>query len=153
MAIAVGWGWKQGFVAAVFAFLAANFYFIPPVFTFTIANPQDLLALIIFLGLATLASQLVSALRQEAREARHSQQITSTLYVLSQTINRQRNLKKLLDEICAQISTILQLEACTILIRDPERNLALTAYAGKLVKENDRGPNVERVGLDQLRRQ
>ena len=60
VAIAVGWGLKQGVVASVLSFLAANFFFIPPVFTFTIANAQDVLALVIFLGLATLTSQLVA---------------------------------------------------------------------------------------------
>lgn len=137
VAVAVGWGWKQGFLASVLAFLAANFFFIQPIFTFTIADPQDVLALVIFLGIAALTSQLVARLRQEAREARRGQQVAATLYGLSQTISRQHNLKSILDEVCTQLGSVLQLEACTITIRDPARSFALTSYRGTQLKEHE----------------
>jgi two-component system sensor histidine kinase KdpD len=63
-------GWRPGVLASVLAFLAANFFFIPPTFTFTIAAPQDILALVIFLALATGTSQIMARLRFEAEEAR-----------------------------------------------------------------------------------
>ena len=151
--VAVGWGWKQAFLASILAFLAANFFFTRPIFTFTVVDPQDVLALVIFLGLATLTSHLVARLQQEAREAHRGQQVTATLYALSQTINRQHNLKKLLDEVCLQLCAVLQLEACTITIRDPESTLALTSSAGQFLKEDERNANVLRVNLDAGTRQ
>jgi len=129
------------------AFLAANFFFIEPRFTFTVADPQDVLALIIFLGLAALASQLVARLREEAREARRGQQTAATLYGLIQTINRQHNLKTLLDDVCEQLCSVLQLEACTITVTDPERSSAITSYTGTMLKEDDADPRLLRARL------
>src|SRR6476646_4615104 len=40
--VAARWGLGPGIVASVLGFLAANFFFIPLTFTFTIANPRDI---------------------------------------------------------------------------------------------------------------
>src|SRR5689334_6160951 len=72
VAVAATRGWRPGVLASVLAFLVANFFFIPPILTFTIAAPQDILALVIFLALATGTSQLMARLRFEAEEARRS---------------------------------------------------------------------------------
>src|SRR5690242_457634 len=66
--ISVGWGLKHGIFASVLGFLTANFFFTQPLFTFTVAAVQDVIALVTFLGLSALTSQLVSSLRREAQE-------------------------------------------------------------------------------------
>jgi two-component system sensor histidine kinase KdpD len=114
MAVAVGWGLGQSIVASAAAVLATNFFFIQPIFTFTVAAFQDALALAIFLALATLTSQLVARLRREASDARRGELIESTLYVLSETINRQHNLGALLDAVAGQLRLVLGLSACDI---------------------------------------
>jgi two-component system sensor histidine kinase KdpD len=131
VAVAVGWGLGQGVVTSVLAFLCANYFFTPPRFTFTIADFQDLLALTIFLGLATLTSQLVSRLRREAREARRGQQVTATLYTLSQTINREHNLQTLLRELSAQLCDVLSLAGCAITLQDREGVGKVSAWSGE----------------------
>jgi two-component system sensor histidine kinase KdpD len=70
VAVAATRGRRPGVLASVLAFLVANFFFIPPTFTFTIADPQDILALVIFLALATGTSQIMARLRFEAEAAR-----------------------------------------------------------------------------------
>ncbi len=145
IAVAVGWGLHAAVLAALLAFLAANFFFIPPVFTFTVAAVQDLLALAIFLGLATLASQLVSRLREEAREARAGQRVTNTLYELSQTINREPDLAVLLAQVCAQLCAVLPLDACTITLRAEDGAEAVSAHGGVLLQEGK--PGLVRVPL------
>src|SRR2546421_9241359 len=65
VAVAAMRGWGPSVLAVVLAFLAANFLFIPPVFSFTVAALQDILGLVIFLGLATGTSQLMARLRFE----------------------------------------------------------------------------------------
>ena len=131
VAVAVGWGLGQGVLASVLAFLCANFFFIQPIFTFTVAAAQDVLALVIFLGIATLTSQLVARLRREAREARRGQQVTATLYMLSQTINRQHNLQYLLDEVCRQLRSSSERSACTIRLSDTEDSPVVIASSGE----------------------
>ncbi|MEP6775192.1 MAG: DUF4118 domain-containing protein, partial [Chloroflexota bacterium] len=119
VAVAVGWGLGQSIVASAMAVLATNFFFIQPIFSFTVAAFQDALALAIFLALATLTSQLVARLRREASDARRGELIESTLYVLSETINRQHNLGALLDAVAGQLRLVLGLSACDIELDDP----------------------------------
>jgi len=112
-------GWGPSLLAAVLAFLAANFFFIPPVFTFTIAAPQDILALVIFLALATGTSQLMARLRFEAEEARRHEQATATLYQLSRTINQQQDLARLVAAVEAQLVRVFDLRDCRVLLDRP----------------------------------
>ena len=56
-------------VASVAAMLTLNFFFLPPVGTFTIADPQNWIALFAFLVVAVIASNLSAAAQERAREA------------------------------------------------------------------------------------
>ncbi len=56
-------------VIALVAMLTLNFYFLPPVGTFTIANPQNWVALFAFLVVAVIASNLSAAVRTRAHDA------------------------------------------------------------------------------------
>jgi two-component system sensor histidine kinase KdpD len=56
-------------VVAIVATLAFNFFFFPPVGTFTIADPQNWVAVIAFLIAAVIASNLSAAAQARAREA------------------------------------------------------------------------------------
>ena len=50
------------------ATLAFNFFFLPPLHTFSVADPQNWVALFVFLAVATIASHLSTAARQRAVE-------------------------------------------------------------------------------------
>ena len=52
--------------------LAYNFFFLPPVYTFTIADPENIVTVTVFLGVAFVTSQLASRLRDQAALARES---------------------------------------------------------------------------------
>jgi two-component system sensor histidine kinase KdpD len=54
---------------SLLAMLALNFFFLPPVGTFTIADPQNWIALFAFLVVAVIASKLSAAAQDRAREA------------------------------------------------------------------------------------
>lgn len=142
VAISVGWGIKQGIFASVLGFLTANFFFTQPRFTFTVEAVQDLIALVTFLGLATLTSQLVSRLRTEAEDARRSQQITATLYALSQTLTRQHTLPDLLHEVVTQLRDVLDLAACTITLKGGDGLGELTVHSGPALQEDSTEPGV-----------
>src|SRR5205823_4427597 len=53
-ACAVRWGPGPGVAAAIFSGLCFNFFFIPPVYTFNIAHPQDWTAFLVFCATALL---------------------------------------------------------------------------------------------------
>ncbi len=56
-------------VIAVVAMLTLNFFFLPPIGTFTIADPQNWVALFAFLVVAVIASNLSAAAQARARDA------------------------------------------------------------------------------------
>ena len=67
--VATGWGRRPAMVAAVLAMLCFNFFFLPPIYTFTIADPQNWVALTAFLVTAFTAGQLSERAKRRAAEA------------------------------------------------------------------------------------
>src|SRR5579863_4221831 len=67
--LASGWGLVEGIAASVLSMLCFNFYFLPPVGTFTIADPQNWIALVAFLAAAIIASQLSNRARRRTIDA------------------------------------------------------------------------------------
>jgi two-component system sensor histidine kinase KdpD len=84
--IASGWGIGPSTAASVAAVLALNFFFLPPVGTLTIADPQNWVALGAFLVTAIVASQLSGRARQRALDAVERQRDLERLYALSRSI-------------------------------------------------------------------
>ena len=60
---------RVAIVISIVAMLALNFFFLPPVGRFTIADPQNWVALFVFLIVAVIASNLSAAAQDRAREA------------------------------------------------------------------------------------
>src|SRR4029078_13635204 len=70
LVVSANWGfWYAAFLAIV-STAAFNFYFLPPLGTFTIADPQNWIALCAFLVVAVIASKLSAAPRHPRREGR-----------------------------------------------------------------------------------
>jgi K+-sensing histidine kinase KdpD len=63
------WGSRPALLASALAMLCFNFFFLPPVYTFTIADPQNWVALTAFLVTAVTAGQLSARARRRAEEA------------------------------------------------------------------------------------
>ena len=69
--------------AAVVATLCLNFFFLPPVGTLTIADPANWVALVVFLVVAVIGSQLSAAAQARAREAARGALASTLLASLS----------------------------------------------------------------------
>ena len=80
------WGLRYAVVMAVIATAAFNFFFLPPVGTFTIADPQNWIALFAFLVTALVASNLAERARSEAEAAKQRRREVERLYGLSQRL-------------------------------------------------------------------
>jgi two-component system, OmpR family, sensor histidine kinase KdpD len=86
VAVTVVGGFWPAVVAAVGACLLLNWFFTAPVHTFTIAEPRNLLALVLFVTVAVAVSSVVHlAARREADAARSSKE-TESLLGLAQTV-------------------------------------------------------------------
>ena len=62
-------GLGPGIASALFAFLSFNFFFIPPLYTFTVHQPRDVLVLVVFLLVAVFISQILGHARASAAAA------------------------------------------------------------------------------------
>lgn len=76
-------GLLAGTVASVLATLCYNFFFLPPVHTFTIQDPSNWIALAAFLVTSVTVSRLVIAARIQAERAEQRRNELETLYGLS----------------------------------------------------------------------
>lgn len=93
------WGLRYAFVMAVVATAAFNFFFLPPVGTFTIADPQNWVALFAFLVTALVASNLAERARREAEGAKQRRREVERLYGLSQRLLASENALELLNAL------------------------------------------------------
>jgi two-component system sensor histidine kinase KdpD len=75
---AVRFGMWPAIYASLLSFLAYNLFFIHPVYTFTVAEPYELLALVIFLIVAVITSALAGRVRDQAREMVKAQTAAET---------------------------------------------------------------------------
>jgi two-component system, OmpR family, sensor histidine kinase KdpD len=86
LVFATVWGAAESIAASLVAGAALNYFFMHPIGTFTIADPQNWVALVAFLVTSIVASQLSSHARTRAQEAEGHRLELERLYSLSRAI-------------------------------------------------------------------
>jgi two-component system, OmpR family, sensor histidine kinase KdpD len=99
LGISAFWRLRQAVFMSVIAALAFNYFFLPPVGTFTIAEPQNWIALFAFLVTAVTASELSERARRGTRAAVERRQELERLYAFSQLLLSSDNPAELLNLI------------------------------------------------------
>jgi two-component system sensor histidine kinase KdpD len=122
---AVTWGLLPSICASVLSVLVYNFFFIPPLYTFTVASPRDMLNLIVFLIVAVLTSKLAARVHDQAEAAKHRAARTTALYALSRQIAGAAELADVLRIIVNHVAQILS--AKVVLLLPEAGQLALLA--------------------------
>jgi two-component system, OmpR family, sensor histidine kinase KdpD len=83
---ATTWGLAEAIFTSVLSVIGFNFFFLPPVGTFTVADPENWIALFVFLVTAVTVSQLSSQAKRRTEEAVAGRNEISTLYELSRAM-------------------------------------------------------------------
>jgi K+-sensing histidine kinase KdpD len=78
--VATAWGSRPAILASVLAMLCFNFFFLPPIGTLTIADPDNWIALFAFLITAVTAGELSARVKRRAEEAEDSRREIERLY-------------------------------------------------------------------------
>jgi two-component system sensor histidine kinase KdpD len=86
LGISTRWGLVEATFTSIVAVLAFNYYFLPPIGRFTIADPQNRVALFAYLVTAITASQLSTRAQRRASEALRRKQESEHLYSLSRAM-------------------------------------------------------------------
>lgn len=111
LAVAALWGLAEAIVTSLVAAACFNFFFLPPIGTWTIADPQNWVALFSFLIVSIVASQLSERARRKTREAVAHQQETARLAEVARRAEMLRQSEEfrstLLDALAHELKTPL----------------------------------------------
>jgi two-component system, OmpR family, sensor histidine kinase KdpD len=116
-------------LASIGGMLCFNFFFLPPVGTFTIHDPQNWVALFAFLLTAIIASQLSSAARKRAREAEKSREEVWKLYQLSRAIIITPDPETAVSAVSRQVREAFEIASCKVFTPDKSGRLRMQAAA------------------------
>ena len=160
--VAIRWGSRPAILASVLGVICFNFFFIPPIHTFVIADPQNWVALAVFFITALTVGQLSAQARRRAREAEVQRSEINRLYEDLQTafdraseaeaLKRSERLKSaLLDAVTHDIRTPLTSikASATLLLEDREADEQTEKLSSK---EQDTMLRVITHGADRLDR-
>lgn len=112
---AVTFGLLPSVFTSIAAMLAYNFFFLPPLYTFTIADHDNILALVTFLAVAILTSNLAGRVREQARAARRRHRTAAALYDFSRKLAGARSLDDLLWAVVHQVAAMLSAKVVILL--------------------------------------
>jgi two-component system, OmpR family, sensor histidine kinase KdpD len=88
---------------------------LPPLFSFTIADPEDFVALFFFAVVALIASSFAARVRAQAVAAREKARITEELYLFSRKLAGTAMLDDMLWATAYQIASMLQVRVVLLL--------------------------------------
>ena len=83
---AAHWGLAEAFFTSIACVLGLNFFFLPPIGTFTNSDPENWVALLVFLITSVIASQLSAQAKRRAEEAVVGRVETGRLYEISRAL-------------------------------------------------------------------
>jgi two-component system sensor histidine kinase KdpD len=116
---AIAYGLWPSLVACLASALAYNFFFLPPLHTFTIADPENVVALFFFAVVAVIASNLAARVRAQAVAARQRAKTTEDLYLFSRKLAGVVTLDELLWATAYQIALMLKMRVVLLLPEGP----------------------------------
>jgi two-component system sensor histidine kinase KdpD len=107
-------------VTSVLALLALNYFFMPPVGTFTLEDPQNWVALFVFLAVSVVASRLSLMARNRAEEALARRDELGRLFDLSRDILLTTDSREAIDELARHMARRFGLDYVGICLPVPE---------------------------------
>ena len=126
VSVAVRYGLWPSLAASVAASLSYNFFFLPPVYTFTITDPTNVAAFFFFMLIAILVSNVAARVRSQADTAIGRVRTTESLYAFSRKLAGTATLDDVLWATAYQAALMLKVRVVLLL---PEEGV-LTVKAG-----------------------
>ena len=99
LAVSAVWGMVVSIFMSITAMLLFNYFFLPPIGTFTIADPQNWVALFAFLFTSIVGSQLAARVRREADAANSRRREVERMYAFSQKLLGEGNVIQLMNAV------------------------------------------------------
>ncbi len=119
--VAANWGLRHSIYLSILSAAVFNFFFLPPILTFTVGDPRNWVALLAFLVTGIFASQLAERARREAKISRRRQREAERLYEFSQQMLVTGNVIDLLNVLPQMIATTFNLAGAAVYLRKRDR--------------------------------
>jgi len=125
IATATLFGLRPALIASVSAALAYNFFFLPPIYTFTISDPQNAITFLVLTGVAIVASQLTGRLRREANIGARTATENAGIAAFGQRLAGVSDEAGTATIVCEEMALLLNVS--TVLLTRKERILKVIA--------------------------
>jgi two-component system, OmpR family, sensor histidine kinase KdpD len=123
---AAQFGVRAAALAGLLSFLAYDFFFIEPLYEFTVAEPHEFFALVIFLIVAILVGWLAGRARDQERLARENARTTRSLFELSRQLSGAVALGDILEVATVYAQKTLGAR-CVVMLLPEEGDLSLSS--------------------------
>jgi two-component system sensor histidine kinase KdpD len=127
VAVAARFGLWPSLLASVVASLCYNFFFLPPLYTFTIADPNNVLAFGFFIIMAGIVSNVAARVRTQAVSAMARARTTESLYSFSRKLAGVGTLDDVLWATAYQTALMLKVRVVLLL---PQEDSSIAVAAG-----------------------
>lgn len=115
MAAASLFGLRAGLFATVLSTLAYNFFFLPPVGTLSINNPENVVTVLVLLAVAFVTSNLAARTCDQAELASTSARQNAAMAGFSRQMTTIANDEELMQSICAELARLFDARACVLI--------------------------------------
>ncbi len=102
---------RAGLFAGLASSIAYNFFFLPPVGSLTVSNPENVVTVVVLLSVAFATSQLAARVRDQADLATSSARQNAALAGFSRQLTTTANDEELMQAICAEVSRLFDVHA------------------------------------------
>jgi two-component system sensor histidine kinase KdpD len=115
MFAAATFGVRAGLFAGLASSLAYNFFFLPPTGTLTVNNPENVISILVLLGVAVVTSQFAARVRAQADLAQSSARQNAALASFSRQLTAAPDQDTLMQAICAEVGRLLDVRTVLLL--------------------------------------
>ena len=111
-------GLRPSLFASLAAALAYNFFFLPPLYTFTISDPQNVVTLLVLVVVAVVASQLAGRLKREATVGARTATENAALSAFGQRLAAVADSARTATVVCEDVARLLDVATVLLARRD-----------------------------------
>ncbi len=125
-------------LASALSVAAFDFFFIPPYYTFAVADVGHLLTFAMLFVVGVVISGLTDRVRAQARQARAREERTAALFALSRDLSKARTAEEILDAARAHIGGLFEANLLAFVAAGRSDALVAVPAAGLDASEHDR---------------
>lgn len=119
--LSTSWGLKYAIVGSFLAAGCYNFFFLPPIHTFTVSDPQNLVALLVLLITSVVSSRMSERIRKQSQQVLVRQSELEVLYSLSRGLIQTDELSVLTNTVPSAVAAACRARSVVFFLLQGDR--------------------------------